>query len=159
MLYETDRCIVRQFKKEDLDSFIVYRNNMEWMKFQSFKGKTLFEYEQILLQPQNVSEGAQFAIIEKNTQKLIGDIYLYSEENVFWVGYTLNPEFSRQGYAFEAVTGCLSWIKTQGGKIVKAGVDPENKPSIRLLEKLGFKYSYPDKNGEIIYIQVLKKDK
>lgn len=36
----TARCTVRQFAEHDIDDFMVYRNDMDWMRYQGFKGLT-----------------------------------------------------------------------------------------------------------------------
>ena len=41
----TERCLIRRFEAPDIDDFMVYRNDMDWMKYQGFKGLTKQEYE------------------------------------------------------------------------------------------------------------------
>lgn len=36
----SSRCIIRTFHSHEIDSFMVYRNDAEWMKYQGFKGLT-----------------------------------------------------------------------------------------------------------------------
>lgn len=42
--FESERCYTRRFTESDLDAFIAYRNDADWMKYQSFKGLTREEY-------------------------------------------------------------------------------------------------------------------
>jgi [ribosomal protein S5]-alanine N-acetyltransferase len=57
------------------------------------------------------------------------------------IGYALVPEFWSQGYALEAASGVISYaVRELGLKRVVAITNPENSGSIRLLEKLGFRY-------------------
>ncbi|HGT4535400.1 TPA: GNAT family N-acetyltransferase, partial [Escherichia coli] len=60
------------------------------------------------------------------TQVLIGDIYLRQQCDVFWLGYTISPAYTRQGYTIEAITATIDWIKENGFSLIKAGVNPEN---------------------------------
>jgi RimJ/RimL family protein N-acetyltransferase len=63
------------------------------------------------------------------------------DEQVWLLGYFLDPKYHRQGIMFEALKMVLDvWVKgwMKIGKVV-AGVDVENVGSERLLEKLGFK--------------------
>lgn len=55
------------------------------------------------------------------------------------IGYAISPAHQRRGYAFEAI-GAMVRLLQQNLMLdmVVAGVLPENTPSIRLLEKLGF---------------------
>lgn len=150
LLIESERCFVRSFIESDLDAFMLYRNDLEWMKFQGFKGLPKEDYEEILLKQPVVENGAQFAIIHKIDQTLIGDVFLKKEANTYWIGYTISPLVKRQGYAFEIVKEVIQWIKEQGEFKIKAGVMVENRASIRLLEKVGF-VLLDKKDGEIIY--------
>ena len=75
------------------------------------------------------------------TQVLIGDIYLRQQCDVFWLGYTISPAYTRQGYAIEAITATIDWIKENGFSLIKAGVNPENTLSKKLLIRIGFNFS------------------
>lgn len=149
-------CIIRPFQSHEIDSFMVYRNDAEWMKYQGFKGLTKEDYESALLGVLILTEGIQLAIVNKQTQILIGDIYLRQQCDVFWLGYTISPAYARQGYAFEAITATIGWIKENGFSLIKAGVVPENTPSIKLLIRAGFHFSGIEE-GEHIYALDLTK--
>jgi RimJ/RimL family protein N-acetyltransferase len=57
------------------------------------------------------------------------------------IGYALLPEFWSQGYALESAAAVLAYAgETLGLKRVVAVTNSNNQSSIRLLEKLGFKY-------------------
>jgi RimJ/RimL family protein N-acetyltransferase len=57
------------------------------------------------------------------------------------IGYALVPEFWAQGYAGEAAAAVLTYAReTLGLRRVAAVVSPDNQSSIRLLERLGFRY-------------------
>ncbi|HCL5278154.1 TPA: GNAT family N-acetyltransferase [Salmonella enterica] len=150
------RCIIRPFQPHEIDSFMVYRNDASWMKYQGFKGLTKEDYETALLGVLTLTRGIQLAIVNKLTQVLIGDIYLRQQGEVFWLGYTISPAYARQGYAIEAITATIDWIKGNGFSIINAGVDPENTLSIKLLIGIGFHFSGIEE-GEHIYVLDLTK--
>ncbi|WP_052131629.1 GNAT family N-acetyltransferase [Planococcus sp. CAU13] len=150
VIFESERCYTRRFIESDLTDFISYRNNLEWMKYQYFKGLSREEYEDALLKEPSVESGVQLAIIRKADQKLLGDVYVKKEENLFWIGSTVSPVFKRQGYAYEIVRSLILWIRQQGDYNIMAGAAPENIASIRLLEKLGFSLAEESK-VEMIY--------
>jgi len=150
ILFASKRCLVRSFMASDIDDFVLYRNNEEWMQYQSFKGLTKEEYKKILLKEANLETGAQYAIVDKSNNRLIGDIYFKKENNCFWVGYTISPDYKRQGYAYEVLIAAISWIKDIGNAKIMVGVEPGNVPSISLLEKTGFIY-LKEEDGELIY--------
>ena len=136
----TDRCHIRLFQEKDLERFIQYHNNLAWMQYQGFKGLTSEQYRQELLQPHSLSEGIQLAVADRQTDILLGDLYLRQEKDCCWIGYTISPDYARQGYGFEAVEGLIQRLFAQGISSVKAGALPQNTASIALLQKLGFHY-------------------
>ena len=57
------------------------------------------------------------------------------------IGYALLPEFWSQGYALESASAVISYAGEKLGlKRVVAVTNSDNHSSIRLLEKMGFKY-------------------
>ncbi len=52
---DTVRCNIRPFLVEDIDAFMAYRNDMDWMKYQGFKGLTKQEYTKALLNRWNTA--------------------------------------------------------------------------------------------------------
>lgn len=112
-MVKTDRCILRRFEEKDLDSFMTYRNNEEWMKYQSFKNLTKEEYRKILLVPLNVEKGVQLAVADKTTDNLLGDLYLVKKEKTITIGYTINPIYSRKGYISEVLKTLLPMLKAR----------------------------------------------
>jgi len=136
--FETERCRIRPFEENDIEAFMSYRNNLDWMQFQGFKGKKYLEYKAALLMQPKFADGVQLAVVGKQTGELIGDLYLKLEKNTGWIGYTIAPQFARQGFAFEVVTQLLLELRQAGLTQVKAGVEEQNLASIQLLKKLGF---------------------
>jgi len=58
------------------------------------------------------------------------------------LGYAFLPEFWAQGYAFESASAVLRFAhESLGFKRTLGLVSPDNIPSIKLLEKLGFEFS------------------
>ena len=136
--FETERCRIRPFEESDIEAFMSYRNNLDWMQFQGFKGKKYLEYKATLLKKPNFREGVQLAVVSGQTDELLGDLYLKLEKNTAWIGYTIAPQFARQGYAFEVVSQLLLQLKQAGLALVQAGVEAQNLASIQLLKKLDF---------------------
>ncbi len=150
-VFESDRCYIRPFVESDLDAFIVYRNNTEWMEFQYFKGFTREEYKEILVREPSVEKGAQLAIIHKADKSLLGDVFIKKEADACWIGYTINPAVKRRGYAFETVQAMIQWIQqSYPGLEILAGTSPQNMASIQLLKKLEFTPAGTEE-GELIF--------
>ncbi len=63
------------------------------------------------------------------------------EKNEVDLGYRLMKKHWGQGYATEASQACLEYgFKTLGLKRVVAQASPENIPSIKVIQKLGFSF-------------------
>lgn len=146
---ETERCTIRFFKPADVEAFMSYRNNLEWMKYQGLKGRSKSEYEKVLLGPADLYEGVQLAVADRQTDVLIGDLYVRREADTYWIGYTIAPEHARRGYAGEAVLSFTAYLKAKGAVRVKAGVQTGNEPSAALLRKLGFTYLGTEEDEQI----------
>ncbi len=153
MIIETNRCRIRPFEDRDIDAFMIYRNNDEWMKYQSFKNLTRQQYASFLLGAQNMALGMQLVVADKITDKLIGDIYIKYDNETYWLGYSINPDYSGKGYMTESVKAFINWLEQTDPADIFAGVLPDNSASIRLLERLGFEYlRFDPGDGEVVYV-------
>lgn len=150
MQLQTTRCTIRYFGAEDIDAFMQYRNDADWMRFQDFKCRMRQDYEEALSPDRTLRDGMQLAIIETETGRLIGDLYLRQDDATIWLGYTVAPHCARAGFACEAASGMIAWLRENGHASVSAGVLPGNKASIALLRKLGFSYMGMS-DGEQVY--------
>jgi len=89
-------------------------------------------------------QGFVFGVFLNETDKLIGRIELSGIargpfQNTY-LGYFLDQEHNGKGYATEAVSLCVQYAFVQIGlHRIQAGVMPRNLPSIRVLEKAGFR--------------------
>ncbi|MCA0981239.1 GNAT family N-acetyltransferase [Exiguobacterium aestuarii] len=154
MQLKTTRCLIRPFERQDIESFMVYRNDLDWMKHQSFKGLSYTEYENALLGEQSLQHGMQLAIIDQATEELIGDVYIQQEDQTYWIGYTIAPTRARKGYAFEVMSGLIRHLADHGAETFKAGVLETNEPSIALLKKLNFTYLTTELDEHIYRLDV-----
>ncbi|MBL4935933.1 GNAT family N-acetyltransferase [Clostridium sp. YIM B02515] len=140
-MLKTDRSVLRGFEEKDLDSFMTYRNNEEWMKYQGFKNLTKDEYRRALLVPLDIERGMQVAVANKVTDELLGDLYVAKKDKTITIGYSINPIYARKGYISEVLKALLPKLEEcyHGCEIV-AMTEKENTASKNLLLKLGFVY-------------------
>lgn len=74
-------------------------------------------------------------------QIVIGKAGIWNGEEI---GFIINKAYCRKGYAFEALSAIMQqyWSTREPENVdkvtVKADVDPRNKASLHLLDKLGF---------------------
>ena len=92
-----------------------------------------------------------YAMRQRDTKTAIGTIGIYARPglDIPDLGFALLPEFFRQGYAHEAAEAIITKARAgaglQGQKELRLSAItlPQNLPSIRLLERLGFQYLRP----------------
>lgn len=140
-MIKTERCTLRRFEEKDLDGFIAYRNDDEWMKYQSFKNLSKDEYREKLLVPLELESGVQLAIASSDADNLMGDLYVAKEGETIYIGYAINPQYARKGYIFEVLNTLLPKLKAFYPECeIVAETDRDNLSSKNLLLKLGFEY-------------------
>lgn len=150
MVIHTKRCIIRPFQESDIDEFMAYRNDMDWMKYQGFKGLDRQAYIDALVGNNSLPNGVQLAVVCSKTNSLVGDVYIKEDASVYWIGYTTSRFMARQGFAYEVVSAVIDALRARGATCFKAGVEAENDASIALLKKLGFRH-FERGNGEEIF--------
>lgn len=89
------------------------------------------------------------AIVREDSNEMVGyisfhhgfpdpDLVQYSENGVE-LGYEVEPEYRRRGYASESVIGMVKWAREQQKAVeVFVSISPTNEPSIRLAKSLNF---------------------
>lgn len=97
-----------------------------------------------------------FAVVEKQSGKLIGEFGLADFHRTIEpplkdpeAGWVLHPDHHGKGFAAEALTALLAWSDAEGMKRTCCLIDPENAPSLRLAQRMGYvetgRISYHDK--------------
>lgn len=87
--------------------------------------------------------GMHWIIFEREEKYFIGYVGISYVAEGSELSYWVLPEFWNQGYITEALQTVLSWCKeVKEVYPVRAEVSIENKPSERVLLKLGFNYEY-----------------
>jgi RimJ/RimL family protein N-acetyltransferase len=145
-VFETKRTVVREFLAADIIPFSNYRALPEVAAYQSWSEYTYEDGLALFEQMQGVAFGAaghwfQLAIIERESEQLLGDLALhFMDGQQVELGFTLDPQFQRQGYGSEAVSGCLTFLFEKLKKHrVHAVTDTENQAAWRLLQRAGFR--------------------
>ena len=145
-LFETERLSVREFVAADIEPFSSYRALPAVAAFQSWSGYSHQDGLSLLERMQGVSFASvghwfQVALVERATERLVGDLALhFIDDQQVEMGFTVDPKFQRQGYATEAVAGCLTYLFEQLQKHrVRATTDVDNQACWRLLARVGFR--------------------
>lgn len=147
MQLKTKRLTLRQIKLSDQQGLFAYRSDKQTNKYQGWIPETLEEVASFLSKISktynNPDSWFQFAIIENSSGHLIGDLgirFLEEGSRQAELGCTLNKNFHGKGYANEALTAVMNslFLDLDFHRIF-ASIDPNNKASIKMMEKLGFR--------------------
>lgn len=143
----TKRTRISPLGLEDLDAFVAYRRVPEVARYQTWEpdysesqAKELIDSQAGLSMP--IEDGwLQLGVLSVDSGQLLGDLALHAlvEKSCFEIGFTISPQYQKQGYATEAASALLAMLFDQhGATSVIANTDSRNMASIRTLEALGF---------------------
>ncbi|EIT7146556.1 N-acetyltransferase [Vibrio vulnificus] len=151
MNIETQNLMIRHFVEKDADDVYQYMSDTE----------ATFYLPEGTLSRNDVSKfvsnnSKAFAICHKESAQVLGHIEFYAwfGDHTYEIGWVINPQFQRNGFAYEAASHVVEYaFQTLGVHRVIATSQPENAPSFRLMEKLGmvreghFRQCIPKGNG------------
>lgn len=146
MIYaETDRLILRSWKPEDLPMFAAINRDKRVMKYfpmplteaesEAFYNRITDEFER--------NGWGLYAVELKDAAQFIGYVGLHEIgfECDFTpgieIGWRLAADFHNQGYATEAAKKVLHLAKAHGIKLLYSFTALTNKPSERVMQKIG----------------------
>jgi len=144
----TPRLSLRPLVSADAEAIFAYRADPEVALYQGWEPQSLdqvqaFVAEVSMVEPDTLGTWFQLGICLKESGNLIGDFGFHFPEHSpcqVELGITLARPYQGKGYATEAMTTALEYcFLTLKKHRVFASVDPENRASIALLERLGFR--------------------
>lgn len=145
---ETKRLILREFAEDDFEDIYKFKSDPKVVKYltwgPSSREETLTSLRsQISFQNETKRQLYILAVVLKNTKSVIGNALFMIRNNNFdtaEIGFFLNSDFWRNGYGKEIVEGLLEFgfCKYNIHRIY-AVCDVENKESVNLLQKVGFR--------------------
>ena len=134
---ETERLILRRYKKEDIQDLFEYLSDKEVVKYEPYKQQTFEETQKSL--EWRISTDEMIAVELKKSHKMIGNVYMGKREfEALEIGYVFNRNYWGYGYAAESCKALIERAFSNGVHRVYAECDPNNKSSWKLLEVLGF---------------------
>ena len=135
---KTERLILRPFKESDYDDLFEFLSQLKDDEFEGCPGITYENGKKHL--NERVGSDNFFAIELKDSGKVIGNIFFGKREySTREVGYIVNKDYQRKGYAYEALTAVINYAFRNGVHRVIARCNPRNNASWMLLEKAGLK--------------------
>ncbi len=75
----------------------------------------------------------------------------FESPEIGYVAFYISPEYRNRGLGFKVLNQALNLPELMLCKKIEAGVENNNKASIKILEKAGFNYSYTDEDGMLMY--------
>ena len=176
----TERLILRPFLETDAADAYEYLHEPMVHCFEDMRAESFADAMDAVLERAKDSE-YYFAIVLKESGKVIGEIFAYPEgdehpggsSNTFSPCWMLNPEYHGKGYAYEAARAYFDFLFTQkGARRLYAYTEDYNTASQKLCEKLGMRREgfylefisfVNDENGNPIYentyeYAILKKE-
>ncbi|MGE5376856.1 MAG: GNAT family N-acetyltransferase [Bacteroidota bacterium] len=146
--FETDRLILRPMTVKDAEFIFELVNDPSFIRnIGDRKVRTLADAEVYITNGPVASYARNgfglYLVKLKETGESMGMCGLIRRNTLkdVDIGYAFLPRYWAKGYAFESALAMKKYAQeTLGLKRLVAVVDPENPPSIHLLEKLGMKY-------------------
>ncbi len=148
-IFETERLEVREIKESDLPALFALYEKPGAADFI----EPLFSYEEELAYTRDYITKiygfygyGMWVIIQKETGNLIGRVGFddrTTEETgrILELGFMIDPDLWRQGYATEACTASIDYaFTTLDEEVVSCLVHPQNTASMDFLKTLGFSY-------------------
>ena len=148
MLIETQRLLLRPFAESDAADAFEYLKAPTVNCFACMKLDSL-EEARAEMKTRTADTDYYFAIVLKETGKVIGEIFAHPEattpdegadKDTFSPCWMLNPAYQGQGYAYEAARAFFGYLfGEKGARRIYAYTEDYNLPSQRLCEKLGMR--------------------
>lgn len=168
---ETPRLQLRALTIADAEGLFQYRSLPEVRCFQGWAPETVeeafrFVVEDICHIMNQPDTWFQCGIFLRGNEVLVGDLGMHfldgtissggnatvEPAGVVEIGITLAPQFQGNGFAAEAVRAALDFIfGTLQKQRVIASVDPENKKSMALMQRVGFHLEGVYKNSFLFH--------
>lgn len=159
IITETERLILRRYKKEDLQDLFEYLSDAKVVEYEPYKPMTFSEAKENL--EWRIGTEEMIAVELKDSRKMIGNVYLGKREfDSLEIGYVFNRNFWGNGYAAESCKALIDMALSNGIHRIYAECDARNERSWKLLEALGFRreahfrknvYFWKDENGKPIW--------
>jgi ribosomal-protein-alanine N-acetyltransferase len=146
-VFESERLLYRKLLKSNAKDLFAIRSDDETMKYMdTLEMKTIKEAKAFIASVKDAykeKQGITWAIIEKSANIFIGHFGFWKlkpEHCRAEIGYALNRKFWGKGFMSETLNAMVNFgfneLKLHS---IEANVNPNNKRSIKLLEKAGFK--------------------
>lgn len=137
---ETDRLVLRNFRKDDAADLFAYLHEPAASCFFSLRLEDMRAAE---AEAETRSQSDEYvAVCLKDTGRLIGDLFAVPDDDkdTWSVGWNFNPAVAGSGFASEAARALFDYLFTlKQARRLYAYVEDHNLASQRLCERLGMR--------------------
>ncbi|HRE75778.1 MAG TPA: GNAT family protein [Flavobacteriales bacterium] len=144
----TQRLIIRPVEREDIPALFAYRSDPEVSRYLQRDYHSVDDVKYLVDETSRVADVPgtwfQLVVLAKDEGMIIGDIGIHfpagdAQQSQVEIGYTFAKQHQGKGFAREAVSAVVEFIFAELNKRrITAGLDPENRASERLLQRIGF---------------------
>lgn len=161
-ILETERLLLRKCTIDDAEFILQLINTPDWLKYIGDRNiKTKEQAIEYLkngpLKSYEENGFGSWMVEMKNGKIPIGTCGIHKRENLDGpdIGYAFLPAFTGKGFAFEIANATMEFAtNTLKLPVILGIVNPWNKKSIKLLEKIGLKFKssfyFPGKSEEVL---------
>ncbi len=147
-ILETERTILREVTVADAEFILDLLNQPSFIKYIGDRSMRTIEQARDYIESRFVGSYKQFgfgmyAVELKKTAEPIGICGFVKRDSLpdADIGFAFLPQFERKGFAFESSDAVMNYGReVLGFKRVLAITSQENESSVRLLEKINFKF-------------------
>lgn len=148
-LLDTDRLSLHYMTEADAPFMLDLLNRPSYYRFIGDRGVRTLEQAETYIRERTLKAYAEFGfnyylVRLKYNQHPIGIVGLMKRDFLEHadIGFALLDEFAGNGYGFEAASALMAWARTEKGMLKFSGIVQDDNPaSIRLLQKLGLRFS------------------
>lgn len=144
----SNRLVLRRITLDDAKDIFEYAADGEVSRFVTWEQHRSIEdtlaFLNIVIQKYNNKQPSEWAIVEKQSNKLIGMcgwVYVNENHRRAEIGYVLSRKYWNQGYMSEVVSQILEFgFNTLNLNRIEARCYAENTASERVMQKAGLRY-------------------
>ena len=158
---ETNRLFLRAIRPEDWESLKSIAADFRTSEYVIYDRPLPVEEREIMaLTKQFAQSGLFFGVFLKESPVMIGYVCFHNENEDYDLGYCFHSSCHDKGYALESCLALMADLRqNRSVKRFTAGTALKNKPSCKLLRKLGFQlvgteqlsFSRDEEGKEIVF--------
>lgn len=143
-MLESERLVFRELKLDDAEALFDMYSDAVAMKYRANPPLTTLEEAIQMVNNSKKSEGSsasfRLGIINKESNILMGTLLLVPlGSKGYKVGFSFGKPYWNKGYGFEVLKAVIAYLRQRNVTLVKAIIHLENKASIKIVERMGFK--------------------